>query len=153
MTQETRFNSFDELVEGRLRGNQLMLSGIGLTHGEAELLWSSPRLLEVSWLDLEDNKLGDDGVRGLANSENAANIQMLSLTKNGITDEGLRQLAESEHLNKLKRLHLKENDIAGEGIVALFQSPALENLSIFHINDGWSCRKRDGWRYKIRDPK
>ncbi len=153
MTEETRYKSFEELVGGRLRGNQLMLSGIGLTAEEARFLWESPRLLEVSWLDLEDNNLGDQGVSDLARSENAANIQMLSLTKNDITDEGLKYLAESPHLNKLTRLHLKKNNIVGEGVLSLFESPALENLSIFHINDGWSCKKRDGWRYRVRDPK
>ena len=58
--------------------------------------------------------------------------------------------AASPHLGQLKRLHLKHNPIKGEGIVALFESPTLDNLAIFHINDGWSCRKREGWRYKPR---
>ncbi|MCA9484117.1 MAG: hypothetical protein KC553_10310 [Nitrospina sp.] len=153
MSQETRFATFDEVVAGRIRGNQLMLSGAGLSPEEARLLWNSPRLLEISWLDLEDNRLGDEGVIELASCANAANVQMLSLSRNQITDEGLKRLAESPHLSKLKRLHLKDNAIEGEGILALFQSPTLDNLSIFHINDGWSCRKRDGWRYRPRDPK
>ncbi len=153
MSDAIRFSSFDEVVAGRIRGNQLMLSGAGLTPDEANLLWKSPRLLEISWLDLEDNKLGDQGVIDLSQSEYVENVQMLSLTRNQITDEGLKQLATSPHLGKLKRLHLKDNKIQGEGILALFQSPTLDNLSIFHVNDGWSCRKRDGWRYRSRDSK
>ncbi len=151
MNETMRFGSFEELVEGRLRHNQLMLSGMGLTPDEARLLWESPRLLEINWLDLEDNRLGDAGVADLAASPNLANVQMLSLTSNNVTDAGLKSLAVSPHLARLKRLHLKNNPIRGEGVIALFQSPTLDNLTIFHINEGWSCRKREGWRYKPRD--
>jgi len=151
MNDKVRFASFEELVQGRCRHNQLMLSGMSLTAKEARLLWESPKLLEINWLDLEDNQLGDDGVAGLADSPNAANVQMLSLTRNNITDEGLKRLAASPHLGQVKRLHLKHNPVRGEGVVALFESPTLDNLAIFHINEGWSCRKREGWRYKARD--
>lgn len=147
----TRFSSYEELVAGRSRGNQLMVSGMGLTPDEAQLLWTSPQLREISWLDLEDNRLGDAGVAGLAGCEHALNLQVLSLSKNQISDAGVMALAASPHLAKLKRLHLKNNPIKGPGIIALFESPALDNLTIFHINSGWSCRKREGWRYKSQD--
>jgi len=48
----------------------------------------------------------------------------------------------------LKRLHLKDNSIEGKGVVALFSSENLDSLSTFQINDGWTCKKREGWRYK-----
>jgi Ran GTPase-activating protein (RanGAP) involved in mRNA processing and transport len=79
------------------------------------------------------------------------NVQYLNLNHNGISDEGIKILAQSPHLKKLKRLHLKDNPINGEGILALFNSEALENLSNFQLHEGWSCKKREGWRYKTRD--
>jgi Ran GTPase-activating protein (RanGAP) involved in mRNA processing and transport len=148
MTQETRFENVDMIFEGRLRGNQLMLSSKGLTADEARLLWQSPRMEEISWLDLDDNQLGDEGIQDLVNCPLLGNIQYLNLNKNGISDQGLETLANAKFLGKLKRLHLKENPIAGQGLVALFNSETLDSLSTFQINDGWTCKKREGWRYK-----
>jgi Ran GTPase-activating protein (RanGAP) involved in mRNA processing and transport len=142
-----KFKDAESLFEGRLRGNQLMLSGRGLCPGEARLIADSPRLLEVTWLDLDDNRLGDEGVKILAASAGLANVQYLNLNGNQVTDEGVKTLAGSPHLALLKRLHLKNNPIRGEGVVALFSSVALGNLSVFQVNDGWTCRKKEGWRY------
>jgi len=148
MSQETRFENVDMILEGRLRGNQLMLSGKGLTPEEASLLWGSSRMKEVSWLDLDDNQLGDEGIQDLANCPLLKNVQYLNLNKNSVSDHGLEILAKAKFLGKLKRLHLKDNPIAGQGLVALFNSQTLESLSTFQINDGWTCKKREGWRYK-----
>ena len=63
-------------------------------------------------------------------------------------DQGLEILAKAKFLGKLKRLHLKDNPIEGKGVVALFSSENLDSLSTFQINDGWTCKKREGWRYK-----
>jgi len=148
MSENGRFENVDEIFEGRLRGNQLMLSGKGLTPEEAQLLWQAPKLQEVSWLDLDDNNLGDEGIKGLIECAFLENVQYLNLNQNSVTDAGLKFLASARHLGKLKRLHLKENLIAGEGVIALFNSESLESLSTFQVNDGWTCKKREGWRYK-----
>ncbi|MCZ6513373.1 MAG: hypothetical protein O6857_05540 [Nitrospinae bacterium] len=147
MVQRTKFEDVESIFEGRLRGNQAMLSGLGLTAEEARLLWQAPRLKEVSWLDLDDNQLGDDGVAELAQCELLDNVQYLNLNKNGVTDAGLRKLAASKCLPKLKRLHLKHNSIEGPGVIALFESQTLDGLTTFQINEGWTCKKREGWRY------
>ncbi|MBT6716511.1 MAG: hypothetical protein HOB18_02565 [Nitrospina sp.] len=151
MSQETRFKNVDMIFEGRLRGNQLMLSGKGLTPEEARLLWGSPRMKEVSWLDLDDNNLGDEGLQDLVDCSMLENVQYLNLNKNGISDQGLMVLAKAKFLGKLKRLHLKDNLIDGGGVIALFNSETLDSLSTFQINDGWPCKKREGWRYKPQD--
>ena len=148
---KVRFDKVEDIFEGRLRGNQCMLSGLALTPEEARLLWETPRMEEVSWLDLDDNRLNDEGLKELADCERLTNIQYLNLNNNGITDKGLGYLAQSPHLSKLKRLHLKGNPIEGPGIIVLFQSQTLQNLATFQINDGWTCKKREGWRYKPRD--
>ncbi|CAI2718512.1 hypothetical protein [Nitrospina watsonii] len=147
MATRTKFNTVESIFEGRLRGNQAMLSGLGLSADEAALLWQSERMKEVNWLDLDDNDLGDAGVQALAVCPLLANVQYLNLNKNGITDRGLQELATSTCLPMLKRLHLKDNPIQGSGVVALFESQTLDSLSTFQINSGWTCKKREGWRY------
>ena len=147
MAQRPKFTDVESIFEGRLRGNQAMLSGLGLSADEARLLWQSPRLKEVSWLDLDDNLLGDAGLAELAECELLENIQYLNLNKNGLTDAGLQKLAESKCLPKLKRLHLKGNPIEGPGVMALFESQTLDGLTTFQVNEGWTCKKREGWRY------
>jgi GTP pyrophosphokinase len=151
MSEALRFKSADEIYKGRLRGNQLMLSGLKIGPGEARLLWGSANMAEITWLDLDDNFLGDEGVAELAVCPHLSNLQYLNLNKNRITDAGLIKLAQSAFLGKLKRLHLKDNPVRGEGILALFDSATLEELSIFQVHEGWSCKKREGWRYKSRE--
>ena len=148
MNENCRFKNVEEIFEGRLRGNQLMLSGKGLNAEEARLLWQTPRMREISWLDLDDNNLSDQGVHELVECLFLENVQYLNLNQNSISDEGLKCLANAKHLGKLKRLHLKENSINGEGLISLFNSETLVNLATFQINEGWTCKKRDGWRYK-----
>ncbi len=150
MNENTRFKSVEEIFAGRKRGNQLMACGLRLGAEEARLLWASPSMKEITWLDLDDNRLGDEGVKELAQCEFLENVQYLNLSGNGVGDEGVRMLAQSPWLRKLKRLHLKRNPIRGEGIVALFNSETLEALATFQLHDGWSCKKRDGWRYKSK---
>ena len=148
MSEPVKYETAEAIFNGRLRGNQLMASGIHLGPEEARLLWKSPKLTEINWLDLDDNGLGDEGVKDLAECEYLINVQYLNLNKNAVGDEGIRFLAQSKYLPKLKRLHLKNNPIKGEGIMALFDSQTLENLSTFQVHDGWTCKKREGWRYR-----
>jgi len=148
MSENCRFKNVEEIFEGRLRGNQLMLSGKGLNAEEARLLWQSPRMEEVSWLDLDDNNLGDQGVQDMVECAFLKNVQYLNLNQNSVSDEGLKFLAKAKHLGKLKRLHLKENSINGEGLISLFNSETLANLATFQVHEGWTCKKREGWRYK-----
>ena len=145
--KEVRIQTVEDIYKGRLRGNQLMASGIPLTPESARLLWASARMAEVTWLDLADNQLGDVGLLELADCDLLANVQYLNLNRNGVTDEGLTYLSKSKYLTKLKRLHLKNNLIEGLGILNLFNSETLKNLSTFQIHDGWTCKKMDGWRY------
>ncbi len=84
MNETCRFKDVEEIFEGRLRGNQLMLSGKGLNAEEARLLWQSPRMQEISWLDLDDNDLGDQGVQGMVECAYLENVQYLNLNRNSV---------------------------------------------------------------------
>jgi len=148
MSGTVKFATAEAIFAGRMRGNQLMLSSISLGPEEARLMWQSAKMMEITWLDLDDNRLGDAGVKDLAECGYLENVQYLNLNGNGIGDAGVKILAESKCLPQLKRLHLKNNPIQGEGVIALFNSQSLDNLSTFQINDGWTCKKREGWRYK-----
>jgi Ran GTPase-activating protein (RanGAP) involved in mRNA processing and transport len=142
-----RFKDAESLFEGRQRGNQFMASGQRLTAEDLRLLWASPKMKEITWLDLDDNVIGDEGLIELSQCDHLENVQYLNLNKNGVTDKGVKALAESTKLPKLKRLHLKNNPIEGRGVVSLFNSTTLESLSVFQIHDGWTCKKKEGWRY------
>ena len=130
------------------RSAVFVLSGKGLNAKEARLLWQSPRMMEISWLDLDDNNLDDQGVQDMVECAYLENVQYLNLNQNSVSDEGLKFLAKAKHLGKLKRLHLKENSINGEGLILLFNSETLVSLATFQIDEGWTCKKREGWRYK-----
>ena len=148
MSDTVKYETAEAIFNGRLRGNQLMVSGIHLAPEEARLLWESPKMTEINWLDLDDNSLGNEGVKDLAKCKYLTNVQYLNLNANSVGDEGARFLAQSKYLVKLKRLHLKNNPINGDGVIALFESQTLENLSTFQVHDGWTCKKREGWRYR-----
>ncbi len=151
MSKTAKFATAEAIFEGRMRGNQLMLSSIHLGPEEARLIWQSAKMEGITWLDLDDNRLGNEGVKELAQCRYLKNVQYLNLNGNGVDDAGVKILAESKCLPQLKRLHLKKNPIQGEGVVALFNSQSLDNLTTFQVNDGWTCKKREGWRYKARD--
>tara|TARA_B100000686_G_scaffold353757_1_gene460680 strand:- start:2218 stop:2670 length:453 start_codon:yes stop_codon:yes gene_type:complete len=148
---DQKFKTAQEIFEGRLRGNQLIASSIAMNPQDARLLWGASLMESVTWLDLDDNCLGDQGLRELADCSLLSKVRYLNLNNNKLTDDGIIYLAESPHLSNLKRLHLKGNLIQGKGVLALFNSETLESLQTFQIHDGWSCKKREGWRYKSRD--
>lgn len=150
MKMKIQFKSVEDLFAGRLRGNQLMMSSLGVDAGTAGLLWKSPMMKAITWLDLDDNRLGDDGVGELADCEFLENLQYLNLNKNGVTDSGLKRLSQSKFLGKLKRLHLKHNPIKGEGIMALMESGTLDSLLSLQFHEGWTCKRMEGWKYKSK---
>ena len=77
MMNKTEIHNAEDIYEGRLRGNQLMASGIPLTPESARYLWSSIRMVDVTWLDLADNQLGDAGLIELAECDLLKNVQYL----------------------------------------------------------------------------
>jgi uncharacterized protein (TIGR02996 family) len=90
-------------------------------------LFASDTLARLTRLDLNDNKLGDDGVRALAGCAHLANLTRLDLANNEISASGAQALALSPHLANLTVLDLSSNTI-GEGATAIATSPHLKKL-------------------------
>ncbi len=82
-------------------------------------LAESEHLLRFRELVLRENVVGDAGVEALAASPFAANLQFLDFWRNRITDRGARALAASPHLNKVVDLSVKENAVTSSGAAAL----------------------------------
>jgi uncharacterized protein (TIGR02996 family) len=100
-------------------------------------------LLQRDWpdlrdLDLDENRLGDAGVRELHALESfAPNLIGLHLKGNQITDAGARWLAMWPFLRQLRVLDLQVNRIGEAGGRALLESPYTQSLQwlALGIND------------------
>lgn len=95
----------------------LMMNRIG--DDGLKALAESEHLLRFRELVLRENVVGDAGVEALAASPFAANLQFLDFWRNRITDRGAFALAKSPHLNKVMDLSVKENAVGPAGVAAL----------------------------------
>lgn len=90
-------------------------------------------LRRVSFLDLSNNHLRDQGVRLLAESPNIGNLEGLNLSSVGVGDVGARALAASPHLVGLRELYLCDNRITRAGVRALAESPLVQQLEVLSL--------------------
>lgn len=111
-------------------------------------VFSSPLMERVTSLNLMNTRLGDEGLRALANSPHLSNLTFLNLGVNGIGSEGARAIADSPYLSNLISLHLWENEIGDEGVRALSESPYLKNLTCLNL---WNTRIGDEGLRAIAD--
>ncbi|XP_051905190.1 MHC class II transactivator [Hippocampus zosterae] len=85
-------------------------------------LWEFlPNLHDLQHLDLEDNKIGDNGAEQLANHfASLCFLQILNLSQNYIGDDGVKKMATAfKNLPKLHCLILYSNVICDEGAATL----------------------------------
>lgn len=105
----------------------------------SELVDAAPRLVRLSFLDLENCRLGDDAVVRVFSAPFPA-LQDLDLSFNGLTDAGVVALLATGVPQRLRRLVLGGNPIGDDGAVALAEalanSPVLENLNLRMTNVG-----------------
>ena len=106
----------------------LDLAGNGLTGDDVAGLLAEPTA-GVRELDLSHNRLGDDGVRTLAEAPSAEGLRGLRLAGNGVTDDGLLALAQSPRLTRLTTLDLANNPISDEGFRALLTTRSLRRVT------------------------
>jgi uncharacterized protein (TIGR02996 family) len=112
-------------------------------------------LAALTTLRLEDNGLGDIGVRELLAGARWPNLTTLNLRWNQVTDEGVNVLA-SAGLFRLTTLYLGSNGISLRGGTALLSSsslPALRTLYLEHNpiseQEAYDLRRRFGERVRF----
>lgn len=96
-------------------------------------LAASPLLARVTYLDLSNNHLRDQGVRLLAQSPYLTNVEGLNLSSTAVGDAGLRALAACPSLRNLRELFLCDNRITRSGLRALAGSPLMNRLETLSL--------------------
>ncbi|GIT65080.1 MAG: hypothetical protein Ct9H300mP23_07070 [Nitrospinota bacterium] len=81
---------------------ELWFMKIKLATMERVALAESDNVLQLRYLSLYTNRVGDDGAIALANSKNLKNLETLDLSFNRIGDLGAEALAKSTCLKNLK---------------------------------------------------
>lgn len=111
------------------RAELLDLSFNGLCDGGVRLLAGAATLPRLRSLYLTDNgRVGDDGMRALAESPHTAGLHTLDVSGNAVTDVGVRAVAESKSLSRLHTFRVFANPIGDAGVAALVESPLLGRL-------------------------
>jgi hypothetical protein len=77
---------------------------------------NSPLAAQLARLHLDDNRLGNDGIKALAGARTMARLVELTLTRNNLTAEGtgLQALARSRALPNLASLSVQGNPVSAE---------------------------------------
>ena len=126
---------FEKYIRARLTLNPkvLNLAGQEITPIEAAYLSQYPGLEKVEKLDLRKNRLGDEGLEVLLNSEKIRNVQELDLRNNQITRQGMLILSKTENLLNLQRLDLRVNKLGKRWEGKLKEQGQLPKLSQLRI--------------------
>ncbi|MDC1153451.1 hypothetical protein OAT06_05540 [Nitrospinaceae bacterium] len=134
-TQKRSITIFEKYIKARLTLNPkvLNLANQEITPIEAAYLSQYPGLEKVEKLDLRKNRLGDEGLEVLLNSEKIRNVQELDLRNNQITREGMIIISKTENLLNLQRLDLRVNKLGKRWEVKLKEQSKLPKLSQLRI--------------------
>jgi uncharacterized protein (TIGR02996 family) len=98
-----------------------------------ERLATSPFMQRVSYLDLSNNSVRDQGARCIANAHFLSHVHGLNLSTGGIGDAGLKALGASLHLVELRELYLGDNYISNNGVRAFAKSALADQLQLLHL--------------------
>ncbi|MBA4064195.1 MAG: hypothetical protein C0501_10865 [Isosphaera sp.] len=115
--------------------------GDAMRSDAARDLFDSPNLAGATALFLEDNPVGDIGVRALVRSKYLTGIEFLHLHSTGLTAESGRLLAGWPGLRNVRFLNLAGNRLGTAGIRALAESPYLGRLDALLFADGEPTRE------------
>jgi uncharacterized protein (TIGR02996 family) len=104
----------------------------------AAALAHSPRLTNLSVLNLAGNVIGDGGLTSLAGSRNMAGLTVLNLAGNdigAIGTAGLEALCESPRLSRLRELVLRGNPLGPAGARVLSEWSGLARLRRLDVGE------------------
>jgi len=124
------FLEHGDLIVSRAPMPMIHLSGV---RDRMSRLADCAALRKVSFLDLSNNHLRDQGVKLLANSAHIGNLEGLNLSSVGLGDGGARALAESTQLVGLRELYLCDNRITRAGFRALADTPLVRQLETLSL--------------------
>ncbi|MEK9628417.1 MAG: hypothetical protein VW455_05305 [Nitrospinota bacterium] len=112
-TQKRSITIFEKYIKARLALNPktLNLADQEITPIEAAYLSQYPGLENVEKLDLRRNKMGDEGLEVLLESEKIKNLRELDLRNNQITRQGMILLTKTKNLLNLESLDLRVNKL------------------------------------------
>ena len=133
--QKRSITIFEKYIRSRLTLNPkvLNLADQQIPPIEAAYLSQYPGLEKVEKLDLRKNRLGDEGLEVLLNSEKIRNVQELDLRNNQITRQGMLMLSKTENLLNLERLDLRVNKLGKRWEEKLKEQSKLPKLSQLRI--------------------
>jgi len=134
--QKRSITIFEKYIRARLTLNPkvLNLAGQEITPIEAAYLSQYPGLEKVEKLDLRKNRLGDEGLEVLVNSEKIRNVRELDLRNNQITRCGMVIMSNTKNLVNLQRLDLRVNKLGKRWEEKLKEQGQLPKLSQLRIS-------------------
>ena len=134
--QKRSITIFEKYIRARLTLNPkvLNLAGQEITPIEAAYLSQYPGLEKVEKLDLRKNRLGDEGLEVLVNSEKIRNVRELDLRNNQITRQGMVIMSNTKNLLNLQRLDLRVNKLGKRWEEKLKEQGELPKLSQLRIS-------------------
>ena len=134
-TQKRSITIFEKYIKARLTLNPkvLNLADQEITPIEAAYLSQYPGLEKVEKLDLRKNRLGDEGLEVLLNSEKIRNVRELDLRNNQITRLGMVIMSNTKNLLNLQRLDLRVNKLGKRWEEKLKEQGQLPKLSELRI--------------------
>ena len=134
--QKRSITIFEKYIRARLTLNPkvLNLAGQEITPIEAAYLSQYPGFEKVEKLDLRKNRLGDEGLEVLVNSEKIRNVRELDLRNNQITRCGMVIMSKTKNLLNLQRLDLRVNKLGKRWEEKLKEEGQLPKLSQLRIS-------------------
>lgn len=116
---------------------RLLLNGNRLGNNAAKGLSEAFEMGHFKYVDLNDNEIGDEGVRAIALALESSTCQIVEIELKGnlIQDAGATELGESLRLNQtVEKLSLDHNEIGDEGAIALAECLREENKILKHLS-------------------
>lgn len=107
---------------------------------------ASNRFSRITYLDLQNNNIGNNGLSPLSDVLRMGTLQTLILQKNRIDDDGVRALCESAIIenNSLTVLNLQSNAISDAGALAIAEVLRHQNSNIMDLDLGINAISSNG---------
>jgi hypothetical protein len=103
----------------------------------AIMIAKSSTLRNLTTLKLGRNRIGVRGATAIANSSTLKNLTYLGLWYNKLGDDGAKAIAKSSTLKNLRVLSLEGNKIGDVGAKAIAKSSTLKNLKFLNLENNW----------------